>query len=184
MQGIGEKGKRKSREEKIKVRAEDREEKVADTRENRESAVSLGCLCLWWQGQVEADSRTFTDSQLNKEGMEGWKWAEREEQKKKGDAETKCQSPNGCQPFCFLPAQSCSAMWLISCIDQTASIIGPPLCLFSLSITFWLWCQQCRGIMVALFPGWLIGINPINPPTHLQPSLSQCFNLGKAVFYA
>lgn len=105
-----------------KVREEGRGEERAETGDNRESAVSPGCLCLLWQGQVEADSGTFTESQLNKEGMEGWKWAEREEQKKERDSETKCQSPNGCQAFCSLPARSCSTMWLISSIDQTATI--------------------------------------------------------------
>lgn len=105
------------------------EEKKANIGENRGSAVSPGCLCLLWQGQVEADSRTFTESQLNKEGMEGWKWAEREEQKKEGDSETKCQSPNGCQTFCSLPAWSCSTMWLISSTDQTA-MIHTSLCIY------------------------------------------------------
>lgn len=105
-----------------KVREEGRGEERQETGDSRESAMSPGCLCLLWQGQVEADSRTFTESQLNKEGIEGWKWAEREEQKKEGDSETKCQSPNGCQAFCSLPSQSCSTMWWISSIDQTAAI--------------------------------------------------------------
>lgn len=90
-----------------------------ETGDNRDSAASPSCLCLPWQGQVEADSRTFTECQLNKEGTEGWKWAgRRAEQKEEGDLRLNASPSDGCQAFCCLPAPSCSTMWSISCADQ------------------------------------------------------------------
>lgn len=69
---------------------------------------------------------------FKKDGLEGWKWAKREVQKNGGRSQTKCQSPNGCQAFCFLPTQSCSTMWLISSTDYTAkNNFTTPLSLFS-----------------------------------------------------
>lgn len=101
-----------------KVREGGKKERV-ETGDNRDSAASLSCLCLPWQGQVEADSRTFTECQLNKEGTEGWKWAgRRAEQKEEGDLRLNASPPDGCQAFCCLPAPSCSTMWSISCADQ------------------------------------------------------------------
>lgn len=115
------KRRRKSRKHKIKesIRWWQRRKGSRHRREWGECCASWSSLFMvtgtggGWQQDLYREP-------VKKDGMEGWKWAKREVQKNGGHSQTKCQSPNGCQAFCFLPAQSCSTMWLISSTEYTA----------------------------------------------------------------